>query len=294
MVHRQRRTAIIAAVAALAAVIALWLFLPANYYLRQALRHLHPKIDNYAIFANRTVTAGNPHPWALSDDFNTLEIPSKYSEAFERYGTAAYVIVHDGKLLFEQYWDDYSPQSHSNSFSMAKSIVSLAVGCAIDDGYIKSIDQNVDEFFPQFFGYNGKALTIKHLLTMSAGMDFKEAYSSVFSPTTKLYYGNDIKAVTFGMNEIEEPGKRFEYQSAVTQLLAYIVEKAVGENISAYVSRRIWTPLQAEESALWSLDREGGMEKAYCCFNSNAADFARLGQLVLNEGAWDSSQVVSK
>lgn len=271
-----------------------FLALPSNYYLRRALVHLLPKIDQYPIFENRVVKADDPKPWLLHEQYNTLSVPEKYLPAFEELGTVAFVIIKDSTLLFEQYWEDYSPQSHSNSFSMAKSIVSLAVGCAIDDGLIRSVDQPVSDFFPGFAGYNGKPLTIRHLLTMSAGVDFEEAYTSPFSPTTQLYYGNDLHQITFGMKEIEEPGVNFIYQSGVTQLLAFIVGKATGEEISSYVSRKLWTPMHAEEDALWSLDRKDGIEKAYCCFNSNARDFARFGQLLLNNGRWDGKQLISE
>ena len=289
----KRKYIIIGIVALCFFVACVWLFMPSNFYFRQALIYRHPKIDQYRIFENRIVDARDPQPWNLSEYYNKFPIPELYYDYFEKLGTVAYVIIRNGELFFEQYWDDYSPQSYSNSFSMAKSVVSLAVGCAIDDGFIRDVNQAVSDFFPHFIGYNGKTLTIKHLLTMSAGFDFQESYSSIFSPTTQLYYGNDLDKITFGMKSISEPGVDFIYQSGVTQLLAYIVEKAVGENISKYVSRKIWTPVQAEEDALWSLDRKDGMEKAYCCFNTNARDFARLGQLVLNEGIWNGKQVIS-
>lgn len=271
-----------------------YLVLPSNYYLRRALIHLLPKIDQYPIFENRMVKAGNPQPWPESEAYNKLSVPEKFQPVFENLGTVAFVIIKDSTLLFEQYWEDYSPHSRSNSFSMAKSIVSLAIGCAIDDGFIKNVDQPVNDFYPEFKGYNGKVLTLRHLLTMSAGVDFDEAYSSPFSPTTKLYYGDDLQQIALGMKEIEEPGIHFIYQSGVTQLLALIVEKATGENISSYVSRKLWTPLNAEEDALWSLDKKDGIEKAYCCFNSNARDFARFGQLILNKGNWNGKQLVSE
>ena len=228
-----------------------YLALPSNYYLRRALIHLLPKINQYPIFENRVVKAGSPRPWELSEAYNTKSIPERYLPRFEELGTVAYVIIQDNRLLFEQYWEDYSPESHSNSFSMAKSIVSLAIGCAIDDGFIRDVDQPVSDFFPEFKGYDGKALTLRHLLTMSAGVDFDEAYSSPFSPTTQLYYGDDLQEIAFGMKEIDEPGVNFIYQSGVTQLLGFIVEKATGEKLSDYVSRKLWTPMHAEESALW-------------------------------------------
>lgn len=282
------------AILVIACCIGGFLALPSNYYLRRALVHLLPKIDQYPIFENRTVKAGDPAPWIQAETYNTRSIPEKYLPVFNELGTVAFLVVQDSTLLFEEYWDDYSPESHSNSFSMAKSIVSLAVGCAIDDGAIKNVDQPVSDFFPEFKGYAGKPLTIRHLLTMSAGVDFQEAYTSPFSPTTQLYYGDNLYDIAFGMKEIEEPGKTFNYQSGVTQLLAFLVEKATGENISSYVSRKLWTPMQAEEDALWSLDKKDGMEKAYCCFNSNARDFARFGQLLLNNGSWNGRQLISE
>lgn len=272
----------------------IFLAIPSNYYLRKALVHLLPKIDQYPIFENRVIKAGNPVPWEIANNYNKLSIPENYQTAFHEYGTVAFVVIKDGKLLFEEYWEDYSPQSLSNSFSMAKSIVSLAIGCAMDDGLIQNVDQPVSDFYPEYPGYNGKTLTLRHLLTMSAGVDFQEAYTSPFSPTTQLYYGNNLQKVTFGMKEIEEPGVHFVYQSGVTQLLTFIVEKATGESISNYVSRKLWTQMNAEEDALWSLDKAGGIEKAYCCFNSNARDFARFGQLMLNHGNWLGKQLVSE
>jgi len=91
---------------------------------------------------------------------------------------------------------------------------------------------------------------------------------------------------------VEKPGVRFNYQSGVTQILAFLLQKATGRNIADYASEKLWTPIQAEEDAQWSLDRKNGMEKAYCCLNSNARDFARLGQLILNKGSWNGVQVV--
>jgi Putative enzyme of poly-gamma-glutamate biosynthesis (capsule formation) len=289
---RKRALWVLAIIAVLIVILLIWLAMPSSYYIRRALTNFKPKIDQYTIFDNRVVKAGDPQSWQYAEYYNKLSIPWKYHDNFEKLGTVAYVIIQNGKLLFEQYWDDYSDQSRSNSFSMSKSIVSLAIGCAIDDGFINDVDQPVSDFFPQFKGFDGKALTLRHLLTMSAGFDFQESYSSIFSPTTQLYYGDNLDKITFGMKSIEAPGVNFIYQSGVTQLLANIIEKATGENVSSYVSRRIWTPIQAEEDALWSLDRIDGTEKAYCCFNSNARDFARIGQLILDNGRWNGQQIV--
>ena len=169
-----------------------YLTLPSNYYLRRALTHLLPKIDQYPIFENRVVKAGSPRPWELSEAYNTKSIPERYLPRFEELGTVAYVIIQDNRLLFEQYWEDYSPESHSNSFSMAKSIVSLAIGCAIDDGFIRDVDQPVSDFFPEFKGYDGKALTLRHLLTMSAGVDFDEEQATTILSQDEVVIDVDL------------------------------------------------------------------------------------------------------
>ena len=162
-----------------------YLVLPSNYYLRRALIHLLPKIDQYPIFENRMVKAGNPQPWPESEAYNKLSVPEKFQPVFENLGTVAFVIIKDSTLLFEQYWEDYSPHSRSNSFSMAKSIVSLAIGCAIDDGFIKNVDQPVNDFYPEFKGYFGDVSWMNIQTkegTISLTNETPDAYIGVYQP----------------------------------------------------------------------------------------------------------------
>ena len=203
-------------------------------------------------------------------------------------------MIKNDSIYHEQYWDHYDQNSLSNSFSMAKSIVSILVGIAVDEGKIKSIDDPVGNYLPHFKDGNNAKLTIRHLLTMSSGLNWDENYSSLFSVTTKAYYGSNLKKLMSGLNVVNEPGKKFDYMSGNTQLLAFIVEKATGKNLSDYASEKIWKPVGAEHSAQWSLDHVNGEEKAYCCFYSNARDFARYGKLYLDSGQWNGQQLVSK
>ena len=272
--------------------IAFYLLLPSNYYVKRALMHRSPKIDQYNIFKNRVVRADDPHPWEFAPDVENRQIPPRFDADFKKYQTVAFVVIQHNKIILEQYWNNYTPLSLSNSFSITKSIISLLVGCAITDGYIKSVNQPVSDFLPQWTSFDGKALTVKDLLTMSAGVDWDESYSALFSKTTEAYYGNNLWKLTLTEKLIEKPGVRFNYQSGATQILAFLLQKATDKTISDYASLKLWTPIEAEEDALWSLDHKNGMEKAYCCFNTNARDFARLGQLVLNKGVWDGTQVV--
>ena len=267
---------------------------PANSYLRKALRHGTPNIDDYLIFDNRTVKAGNPQPWRIAANYNRANIPAARLPYFEKLGTVAYLVVQDTAIVFEQYWDGYSAESLSNSFSAAKSIVSLLAGIARDEGKIASFDQPAAQFYPPFATDNRKEIKIKDVLTMSAGLDWNEAYSSAFSVTTKAYYGDHIEPLIAQLKSVEKPGVRYRYQSGVSELLSFIVANAVDTTLSGYASKKLWTPIGAEHDALWSLDRKDGLEKAYCCFNTNARDFARIGQLILNKGKWNGKQVVSE
>lgn len=267
---------------------------PDYRYLRNALIHLTPDIDDSRIFAYRTVAAGSPQAWKISDRYNRQSIPAQYLPDFEKYGTVAYLIAKDSVLLFEQYWDGYDERSPVNSFSVSKSIVALLAGIARDEGKIADFDLPAATFYPPFAGDKRKNITIRHLLTMSSGLDWDEAYNSPFSITTKAYYGENIEGLVSGLRLIEPPGEFFRYKSGVTLLLSFVTANAVGQSLSEYASEKLWTPIGAEHDAMWSLDRQDGVEKAYCCFNSNARDFARIGQLILNRGKWNGIQVVSE
>lgn len=129
---------------------------------------------------------------------------------------------------------------------------------------------------------------------MSSGLDWDEAYSSAFSITTKAYYGKNLNELVSNLKIAETPGKIFRYKSCDTQLLSMIVENASGKSLAQYASEKLWQPLGAEHDAYWCLDKKEGNEKAYCCFNSNARDFARIGQLVLDSGQCNGHQLISK
>lgn len=262
-------------------------------YAQRAFIHLTANIDDYEIFENRVVTASNPQPWRFSPNYNKYELGSTYQETLDKYETTAFLIVQDTSILFEQYYLGYDETDISNSFSAAKSIVSLLVGIAIEEGKIESVFQPVADFLPSFVEGEKSEIKIKDLLSMTSGIKWDEAYMSPFSATTQAYYGEELKSLVDNLEVEQEPGQEFAYKSINTQVLAEVIEAATGLSISEYATNRLWRKIGAENDALWSLDKSGGMEKAFCCFNSTARDFARIGQLVLNNGQWNGEKVVS-
>jgi CubicO group peptidase (beta-lactamase class C family) len=275
-------------------LLAAWLHMADKNYLYKALYYNFADIDDHLIFHQRKIEApATPVPWAISRHYNKLSLPPELQQLHEGLGSVAFLIVHDDSILFEQYWDGYSEESLSNSFSVAKSIVSVLVGVALKEGAIKSVEQPVGDFLPEFREGAKSKITLRHLLWMSSGLNWDESYSDPFSMTTEAYYGSNLKKVIGRLEAVEEPGQQFEYKSGDTQILGFVLEAATGMTLAEYAEEKLWQPLGAERDAQWSVDHIRGNEKAYCCFFSNARDFARIGQLYLNQGVWRGDTIVS-
>jgi CubicO group peptidase (beta-lactamase class C family) len=252
-----------------------------------------PSVSEYKIFDNREVKAGNYQKWNTSAAYNSKSITDAALQDFMQLQTIAFVVVKNDSMIHEQYWDGFGQDSYSNSFSMAKTFVSILTGMALDEGKIKSVDQPVGDFLPEFKEGTNSKLTIRHLLTMSSGINFDEDYVNPLAYPAQAYYGSDLKKLTYGYKVTAEPGKEFIYLSGNTELLSFVLEKATGKTLSEYASEKLWKPLGAKNNAFWSLDHKDGSEKAYCCFNSNAPDFARIGKLYLDSGKWNGQQLIS-
>ncbi|WP_162428537.1 serine hydrolase domain-containing protein [Pontibacter pudoricolor] len=274
-------------------LLAAWLHMADKNYVYKALVYNFADIDDNLIFDQRTVDApGKAQPWPQAANYNKVVFPEKLQQLHEELESVAFLVIHRDSILHEQYWDGYSDESLSNSFSVAKSIVSILVGAALRDGAIKTIDQPVADFLPSFKEGNKKKITIKHLLMMSSGLNWDESYANPLSITTEAYYGTNLKKVIKRLEAVEEPGKQFSYKSGDTQILGMVVEAATGKSLSRYAEDKLWKPLGAEHDAEWSVDNPTSIEKAYCCFFSNARDFARIGKLYLNNGIWNGDTIV--
>lgn len=261
-------------------------------WLPKAVYHNFAAIDDYRIFENRTVAAGAARvPFPVSE--KRMAGPSdELARQLRDLETTALLVLEDGKIVYESYELDGGEGVLSGSFSMAKSVVALLAGVARQEGKIKSLDESIDHYLPEWQGREEGRVTLRQLLTMTGGYNWDESYWNPFSITTEAYYGSDLLRTAFKQRLVAPAGSRFSYQSGTTQLLGMIVSRAVNESLSSYASRKLWVPLEAEADALWSLDRPDGLEKAYCCFNAKARDFARIGELVRLGGTWGANRVV--
>lgn len=270
----------------------LFIIFTGRFYLYKTIRYNFSNIDDGKIFPKRTVAIGKPEPWNISHNYNKTELPDTLENLLIDLETVATVVIKDDSIVYEKYWLGYSDTSHSNSFSIAKSMVSLLIGIAQQEGKILSLEDPVSKYLPEYHANLGDKVTIKHLLTMSSGLNWDESYVNPLSMTTEAYYGSNLSGILTKLKPIQEPGKIFSYKSGDTQILGAMLTKLYGKSLSEIMSEKIWSKIGAEQPAFWSLDHDNGIEKAYCCFNSNAKDFARIGKLMLNKGTWNEASIV--
>lgn len=280
------------AIAVIVLVVVAFILVSGKTYLFKTLAYNFVGIEDLDLFEHRTVATGEGIEWPLSKNYNIKPMPAELKSTLEQYKTVSFLVIKNDSILYEQYWEDKSDTSHTNSFSMAKSIIGVLIGIAIDEGKIKSLDQKVGDFIPEYKTGSRAQLTIRHLITMSAALSWDEAYANPLSVTTEAYYGTDLFSLVKNQEVVGTPGKEFNYQSGCSQLLGFIIEKATGKHIAEYASDKLWKPLNAMHAAEWSLDKKEGAEKAYCCFYSNARDFARIGSLYLHHGNWHGIQII--
>lgn len=247
-------------------------------------------LSDYKHFDNRIIEPSPvARPWAKHNKYNTIEETEELAAINKDRETKAFLVIKNDSIVFEKYFDGYSESSKSNSFSMAKSITVTLLGKAIMDGKIKSLDQPVGDFFDEYKTGLGAELTVGNLASMSSGMKWNEKYYSIINITSESYFSDDVRSLILNQKIIEKPGQKFRYSSGDTQLLGMIIEKATNTNLSDYLRNNFTNPMGFENEALWQLDsEESGMEKAYCCFASNAKDFARFGKLYKNNGKWNN------
>jgi len=260
---------------------------------------------DYKGFDTRVIANDPAHvsPLVSTSTAGTVALSPSLTDMLARTQSGSFLVFRNDTLVCEQYFEPVADSVLTNSFSMAKTITCLMVQKAIETGKIASWDEPVRKFLPwvgaaavekgenidgvgkQAMDDNAKAVTLRHLVTMSAGLKWNENYQSPFGITAKAYYGADVEAAMREIPVIVAPGTQFEYQSGATQLLGLVLEQVTGKHLADLASEWLWKPLGMESPALWSLDKAAGRELNFCCFNARARDFGRLGLMVMHNGA---------
>ena len=216
------------------------LIISGKTYFYKALIYNFANIDDNKIFDQRIIhKSTNPQPWPFSKKYNKTDLSKTLKTYHESEKSIAFVVLKNDSLVHEEYWSGYGENSLTNSFSMGKSVTSVLVGIAIKEGKIKSIEQPIGDFLEDFSNRKFKEIKIKHLLTMSSGLNWDESYANPLSMTTEAYYGSDLWRLMLKLRVINKPGKEFKYLSGDTQLLSFLLKKATGKSLSAYAQENM-------------------------------------------------------
>lgn len=249
-------------------------------------------IDDGKFFPKNAIETAKPQPWQKDSLYNLKKLPRTLTKDLKKSATASFLIIKNGKLLHEEYFNGYTAQTKSNSFSMAKALTVMLLGKAVEDKKIRNEYQKLSDFYPHLAEDDfGKELTFYDLAAMQAGLNWKEDYKNPFLPTAKAYYGKSLAEAALHPDFKVAPARKFEYQSGATQLLGFGIRKAIKIPLAYYTSQSFWKPLGMESPAFWTTD-ENNMEKTFCCVHAVPRDFAKLGQLLLQNGNWNGQQLL--
>lgn len=252
----------------------------------RSFKHGVPTIQDAYKFQHRDLTAapvGFELPKARSSPplYAGFHRPVNIGQFVQKTGTNALLVIQNDSIIYHYHTDSITAQF--GSFSIAKSITSLLIGCAINDGFIESVDIKITSIIPEIDKEKFADITLEHLLQMTAGLYFPEGL---------LYYGNDFENEIRRLNTVRKPGQHFEYWSAINQLIGLILQRSLPDiSITEYLQIKLWTPLKMPHASSWSIDKNG-LEKTYCCINTTATDLAILGTLVKNRGIHNGDTLI--
>ena len=217
------------------------------------------------------------------------------SEELEHYKTDGLIVLHNGNLLYENYWNNNSATSKHIAFSVTKSFVSALVGIALDEGLIDNIKDPITKYLPDFKGTGYEGVRIKDILQMSSGVDFNEDYADPKSDINRFgratARGSSFRDFAKSLERGREPGTYHHYVSIDTQVLGFLLAEVTGMPLKEYLYKKIWNKIGMEDDAFFIVDNNG-VEMALGGLNATLRDYAKFGELYLNRGMWNSEQVV--
>lgn len=251
--------------------------------------------DNEYFDTVQVETSDTPEPWPQHINYNKTNLSNSFDDFNYEMETAAFLVFKNDSIITEKYYNGYNENSIINSFSIVKTLISVSLAKAIEQGYIKGLEQKVIDFIPELKGEFANEVTVEDLISMQSGMKWVEPSLNPFSVIAKTYFINDINKLMLEQPYTNQPGINFHYSSGNTQVLAIVIERATGQKITDYFSENFWKKMNAEKDAIWQLDSyESGNAKAFCCFSTNARDLSRMGKLYINNGSWNGEQLVSE
>ncbi len=285
------------------------IFYSPNLYRLYKLANLYneDKISRNFINMEDFFNTSNPIPASKSPyvfEKSFMDLPETYTfegqelnlnEGLKYFNTDGLIILHDDKVLYEQYWNGNDQHSKHISWSVAKSFLSALIGIAVDEGLIDSIDDPATKYLPDFVGTGYEGVKIKNILQMSSGVAFNEDYADPNSDINKFgraaARGTSFRDFAKTLQNGKEQGTYNHYVSIDTQVLAMILESVTDMPLREYLSKKIWNKIGMESDAYYITDK-GGVDMALGGLNATLRDYSKFGYLYLNNGNWFGEQIV--
>jgi CubicO group peptidase (beta-lactamase class C family) len=218
---------------------------------------------------------------AISHDGGTMRL----DQYLEGQSVAGLLVIKDGAVVFERYRLGNDRDSRWISYSVTKSVTSMLVGAAIEDGYIESVEERVTDYLPRLKGSAYDEARIRDVLQMSSGVEWDETYDDPESDLNQVSWGTlDLYDYLRDKPRNGKPGDVFNYNTAESNLIGNLLRAAIGNNLAVYLTEKIWRPFGMEADAYWQLTEPAGGEFGGCCINATLRDYGRLGLFAMNGG----------
>ncbi|MCM3763780.1 serine hydrolase [Neobacillus niacini] len=264
-------------------------------------------VMDYKVFPERMIQkSSQPYTYKYDLDGSLKTMPIDYTFSgksrkkplntfLKETNTTSFIIVHNDKVVLEEYDNGYDKHTVNTSFSMAKSIDSLLIGMAIEDGYIKSEKQSIADYIVEFKGTNMEKITIEDLLLMRSTISYEEG-NIWFGDDAKTYYMPDLRHLALSHHQLTTKyHDKFHYNNYHPLLLGIILERSSGKHVAEYFEQKVWDKIGAEHNASWSLDSKiTGFEKMESGINFKAIDFVKIGSMLLHEGTWNGQHILNQ
>lgn len=276
-------------------------------YILRCIRNGESEISDYQVFPERAIQrSASPYRYEEAPDSSIDALEVSYTikgeaqagilgKTLEDLGTTSLLVVHNDKLVYEKYLNGYQRDSVETSFSSIKSLNSLMIGIAIEDGFIQSEDQAISEFLPELKGTAFEDITLKNLLMMRSIIRYEEG-SAWFGDDAKTYYYPDLRNLALHHMAVDKDyAGQFHYNNYHPLLMGMILERCTDMHVADYFQTKIWEKVGAEYDASWSLDSEKtGFEKMESGLNFRSVDYAKIGSMLLHRGAWNGQTVIGE
>ena len=271
-----------------------------NLYDEKTIAYNFSNIDEVFEVSEPISASDSPHKfkkreYTLPETYFFEGEDKSFAEGLDHFKTDGMIVLHEGNLLYENYWNNNSADTKHIAFSVSKSFLSALVGIALKDGLIDSIADPITKYLPDFNGTGYEGVSIKNILQMSSGVEFNEDYADPNSDINKfgraVAKGSSFRDFAKTLKQSKEPGTYHHYVSIDTQVLGFLLAEVTGMSLQDYLHEKIWNKIGMEDEAYYIVDNLG-VEMALGGLNASVRDFAKFGQLYLNKGQWEGEQIV--